>query len=186
MTTESFDHFQDRSARLLRNDLTHALGDALASGSPAPFRQRGGELLARLSNAGHRAFVSHRLTRYERAFAEILALGPVGSWEQALVLWNQHLFFEVHAVLEGMWLPATGARRQALQAMILAAGAYVHLEEGHRQTARRMAAKAAASLRAHGHALPPFSGRDRLLAALDRLDVDPPRLEIAATDASSR
>jgi uncharacterized protein len=186
METKNFDHFQDRSARLLRNTLAHALGAALASRSPAPFRQRGRELLARIDNSVHQAFVRDRLTRYERAFTEIMDLGPVGAWEQALVLWNHRLFFEVHEVLEGIWMPAGGPRRQALQAMIRAAGAYVHLEEGHTQSARSMAAKAAASLRAHGHELPPFSGLERLLPALDRLDAEPPMLEITMKGANCR
>jgi uncharacterized protein len=186
MDTKSFDHFRDRSARLLRNELTHALGAALASRSPEPFRRRGRELLARIDNPEHQAFLRDRLTRYEQAFAEIMALGSAGPWEQALVLWNQHLFFEVHDILERIWLPAVGARRLALQAMIRAAGAYVHLEEGHTQAARRMAAKAAAALRAHGHTLPSSFGRERLLTALDHLDTEPPTLKIPAKAANSR
>jgi uncharacterized protein len=94
------------------------------------------------------------------------------------VLWNQHLFFEVHDVLEEQWRLAEGGRRQALQAMILAAAVYVHLEQGNHAAACRLAAKAALGLREHGRELPPFAGMEQLLTALDNLDREPPRLEI--------
>lgn len=168
----------DRPARLLRNALSHALGEALAAGSPEAYRELGRELLAGPSDPIHLAYARDRLARYDRAFAEITARGLAGPWEQSLVLWNHRLFFEVHEVLEQVWHRARGDRRQALQAVILAAAVYVHLERGNAGAARRLAARAASGLRAHGGELPPFEGMKLLLDALDSLDRNPPRLEV--------
>jgi uncharacterized protein len=179
MEPTPFDPFQDRQARLLRNELSHALVRALETSSPRPFKLVGQELLARVTDTVHRTYISDRLARYDHAFAAIRELGPTGSWEQALVLWNHLLFFEVHDVLETTWRHAEGAKREGLQAMIRAAGVYVHLEQGNLPGARRMAAKAVISLRAwRSNGLPPFASRKRLIDALERLDPEPPRLKI--------
>jgi predicted metal-dependent hydrolase len=173
---EGFNPFTDRHARLLRNGMAGSLVAALRAGGPGPFRQKGRALLARKAEPVHRAYLKDRLRRYECAFAEIEGRDVAGLFAQALVLWNHGLFYEVHELLEPLWLQSTGPRRRALQAMIRAAGAYVHLEAGNREAARGMAAKAAAGLAADGSALLPFAGREQLVAALVSLDQAPPRL----------
>jgi uncharacterized protein len=176
---------RDRTARLLRNQLSHALDEALAGQSPAPFRERGHELLARAEKPAYQAFVRDRLARYDRAFAEIAARGLDRPWEQALVLWNHRLFFEVHDLLELEWRQAREGQRLALRAVIQAAAVYVHLDRGNSSAARRLAARAILGLRAHGRELPPFSGLAQLLTALEHLEAEPPRLEIGAGTAFS-
>jgi hypothetical protein len=170
---DRFDPFADREARLLRNGLAGSLLVALTTGDPGAFRQKGGELLARAGAPVHRAYLEDRLRRYEAAFAAIDRLDIGDPFAQALVLWNHGLFYEVHELLEPLWRQSQGPRRQALQAMIRAAGAYVHLEAGNHKGARSMAAKAITGLQASSSGLPPFAGRERLLAALANLEPAP-------------
>lgn len=176
MTGKRFDPFSDRPARLLRNRMAGSLVAALKAHDPEPFRRSGRTLLARTTEPVHRAYLKDRRLRYEDAFDVIERKGATDTFSQALILWNHGLYYEVHELLELLWRQSTGRRRQALQAMIRAAGAYVHLEAGNRPAAQSMAAKAATGLGTNHDALPPFAGRDRLLAALADLDLAPPRL----------
>jgi predicted metal-dependent hydrolase len=181
MEEKHFDPFADRQARLLRNALAGSLVAALRTGNAEPFRQKGRELLSRTTDPVHRAYLVDRLQRYVEAFGVIEGQRLVENFAQALILWNFRLFYEVHELLEHLWRQSSGPLRGALQAMIRAAGVYVHLEAGNRRAARSMAAKAAAGLCANGEALPPFVGKEQLLTALADLDLAPPVLRQEGT-----
>ena len=56
----------------------------------------------------------------------------------AVALWNEHLFFEVHEVLEAVWRTAAGDTRQALQGVIQIAVAFHHLAHGNQRGARSL------------------------------------------------
>jgi len=56
----------------------------------------------------------------------------------AVALWNAHLFFEVHEVLEAVWKTAAGETRQALQGVIQIAVAFHHLAHGNPRGARSL------------------------------------------------
>lgn len=58
--------------------------------------------------------------------------------ERAAALWGEQLFFEVHEVLEAVWVRATGDTRQALQGLIQIAVAYHHLAHGNPRGARTL------------------------------------------------
>jgi hypothetical protein len=58
--------------------------------------------------------------------------------ERAAALWSEQLFFEVHEVLEAVWVRATGDTRQALQGLIQIAVAYHHLAHGNPRGARTL------------------------------------------------
>lgn len=57
--------------------------------------------------------------------------GPIGSRAELLVaaatLFDAHLYFEVHELLEPAWREAEGAEREALQGLIQIAVGYQHL-----------------------------------------------------------
>jgi hypothetical protein len=109
--------------------------------------------------------------------------------EQARAAWDAGLFFEVHELIEPVWLEAKGARRELLQGVIMAGAAMHHLSEGNLAGARGLLGDASKRLADCGDAeAMNFSAFARELGALrerilsgsvrDIADVgDLPRLE---------
>ena len=105
---------------------------------------------------------------------------------QAAALWNQHLFFEVHEVLEAVWKTASGDLRQALQGLIQIAVAFHHHAHGNLRGARSLLVEGRARLAA----VPPgtlAAETEALLAATAPMEAAfrdgttpavPPRLEL--------
>ena len=96
----------------------------------------------------------------------------------AAVLWNERLFFEVHEVLEKVWVGASGDERQALQGVIQIAVAFHHLAHGNRRGARSLVAEGRARVAGVAPATLPAIDLDRLLA-----DTKPWETALATTDA---
>lgn len=180
MTDKHFDPFNDRLARDIRNGLGKALIAQLTELDLAPVRRVAADFTA-MALAHHRAYIDDRLRRYETAFDTLRRHGISHPFRQAIVLWNQGLFFEFHDVVEDLWHQAQeGPEKLALQAMIRAAGVYIHLAEGHQEAAHSMAAKAVAGLAAHGAALPVPMDLATLILALKHLQPFPPPLSAGA------
>ncbi|MBY0278955.1 DUF309 domain-containing protein, partial [Candidatus Binatia bacterium] len=99
--------------------------------------------------------------------------GSTTRLAQARALFAQHLFFEVHEVLEPWWRRAAGAERLVLQGIIQAAVAWHHGSSGRRAPAMRTASAAAAKLSAAADCWHGFP-----IAAL-RAQLDAYRLELA-------
>jgi uncharacterized protein len=76
--------------------------------------------------------VAAKLIRYDSALAEWIADYTVPPLTTALrkgaLLFNHHLFFEVHEVLEAQWVKETDAERRFLQGLIQIAVAFYHRE----------------------------------------------------------
>jgi hypothetical protein len=83
--------------------------------------------------------------------------------ERAAVLWNEQLFFEVHEVLEAVWVRETGDTRQALQGLIQIAVAYHHLAHGNPRGARTLLREGRARLETTPAEQLPTLDRDALL-----------------------
>lgn len=172
----SFDPFQDRLSRDIRNDLSAALLPALARQKLAPVRTVADAYLAGNLAPCHIRYIEDRLARYALALA-IIGRGRIqNAFARALVLWDLGLFFEVHEVLEQAWHGARDPEKSILQAMIRAAGFYIKSEYGYRSGAARMAAKAVAALEKNRRAIPDGFNLEALLRKLRDLDPDPPRL----------
>lgn len=149
-----FDPFNDRLARDIRNALSSALMASIATQNT----------VKEVSNAflrdqrllpHHQAYIHERLRRY-RAVQETVHKYQTSRFVcPALAMWDEKLFFEVHECLEREWYPAPpGDRKKALQALICAAGSFVHLEQGNMKGLAKMAARAQIGLKTFGHALP--------------------------------
>ena len=173
--TAIFDPFQDRLSRDIRNRLSTAFIKAVSAMSPQPFRQAVYHSLAWVSENRYRAYVEERRRRYEMAMTRI-GKGPTDVLWRAAVLWDLHLFFEAHELLEQAWMQAAGEDKLVLQAMIRAAGVYIKLEYGYEETARKMAGKALPVLNAHRAALAHFFDPEPLLLALANPTLPPPIL----------
>ncbi len=58
-----------------------------------------------------------------------VALEAPEAVTEARSLFNEHRFWEVHEVLEGLWKKKTGSEKQLVQGLILAAAALVHAQK---------------------------------------------------------
>ena len=106
----------------------------------------------------------------------VIAEHIVETVPQAILLWDHALFFEVHDLLEHEWMRAEGKQKEMLQALIRAAGVYVHLARGNVRGAEKMAAKAVVGLVKHRDSLPAEIDLDLLLSKLQNRDKVPPLL----------
>lgn len=79
-----------------------------------------------------RAESEAKLTQYGRVLDEwrpdAAAPDLVTALRKGVLLFNHHLFFEVHEILETQWVKETGAVKQFLQGLIQIAVAFYHLE----------------------------------------------------------
>jgi len=167
----NFDPYEDRTARDVRNRLSVAFVHAVQSGDLEGLLSAAGRICPPETGRVYCAFVNDRMNRYRRAFETIRARQAAAPIHQAVVLWNERLFFEVHEILESVWNDSQRWRKEALRGLIQAAGVYVHRQRGADRASERLADRAAAHLRAHRKDLPEIANVQELIEAL----VDPNR-----------
>lgn len=173
--TATFEPFQDRLSRDIRNALSAAFVESVAALDLQPVHRAAAQYLDQAIGERYREYIGERLLRYEKAMTE-LRRGPAAVLRQAAVLWDLHLFFEAHELLEQAWLVAMGEEKLVLQAMIRAAGVYIKLEYGYREAAAKMAARALPVLAAHRETFSPFFDPKPLFLALTKPSLPPPKL----------
>lgn len=181
----SFNPFTDRLSRDLRNDLSSGLLAALAGGSPAPFLAVAATYRQQPDLTPYaRDYLAERLACYQ----VILAAANSDTPDQmALQVWDHELFFEFHELLEQRWLVATGIEKEVLQALIQAAGSYVHRRFGNTAGAEKMAARARETIKKYRDRLPSGFAPGPLLAGLADPNAPPPRFGAwAPTDRQCR
>jgi len=171
-----FDPFNDRLARDIRNALSETMVENLPTLDFNPIQQCADKFVAEKISPAHRAYIDHRLLRYQQVSAILRERKETDPFRQALVLWDAKLFFEVHEIMETLWKKSEGDEKSAYQAMFRAAGTYVHLEQGNEKAARSMAGKAIQGLTTYADALPSTINLTQLIAALKQLAPDPPSL----------
>jgi len=110
----------------------------------------GGALLAvHAPHAGAAAAHATRALRARETYRPRPAAPPAETAvRQAAALWNEHLFFEVHEVLEAVWKTVAGDLRQALQGLIQIAVAFHHHAHGNLRGARSLLVEGRARLAA--------------------------------------
>ena len=175
---ERFDPFTDRTARDIRNSLSDSLVTAVAVMDPDAYLQVARKWREQNLPLLYADYIDDRLQRYGRVFNTIRKSGIDDPLRQALVIWNQGLFFEFHDHLEILWQSATGDEKQALKGLIKAAGVYVHLEQHRRKAAQGLSMKAFKLLRQYARCLVFIANYETLLDKLCKLDPVAPRLEI--------
>ena len=177
-TPNRFDPFTDRTARDIRNSLSESFAEALAAGDPDKYLSTSRNWLEQNLAALHVEYITDRLRCYDHVFDTIREGGIDDPLQQALVIWNQRLFFEFHDHLETIWQSATGDQKQALKGLIKAAGVYIHLEQDHRQAANSLALKSYRLLQQYAHCLAFIANHEILLEKLKSGDPVPPRLKL--------
>ena len=179
-TVGKFDPFTDRKARDIRNSLSEAFVAALAAKEPEQYLNIAQRWRQQSISFLYADYIDNRLLSYKNVFDTVQTDGIDDPLQQAVVIWNQSLFFEVHEHLEAIWHSASGDERQALKDLIKAAGVYVHLEQRHLSAARSLAMKSYKLLRQNPHCFAFISNYQTLLEKLKNFESDPPRLEISS------
>lgn len=96
-------------------------------------------------------YVRDRARRFKAARNWIRKSGAAREpLERARAAWDAGLFFEVHEILEPIWLEAQGPKRHRLQGVIMAGAAMHHLSNGNTAGARGLLRDAAAKLEGSG------------------------------------
>ena len=172
-----FDPFSDRLSRDIRNTLSEAFIDALSRMEPSAYRDEAGIWRAKNPSEIYLEYIQNRLQSYDQVFKQIKVNQLVDPLLRSLVIWNNGLFFEFHDHLEGIWIQATGDKKQALKGLIKAAGAYIHNEYGRQEAVKSISVKSHNLIRQYSHGLTFITNLDVLIQKLIALDPIPPRLE---------
>lgn len=164
-----FDPFSSRLCRNVRNSLSEGFKDALVQKDLAPVHRIAELFLQESLPSCVKDYINDRVKAYER----VLSLTPSSSSDPlvlALTIWDNGLFFETHEYLEQYWMHADRDEKKLLQALIRAAGAYVHLSAGNLTAARKIADKALLGLKAQKERLADVMDPDLLIDKLAQLD----------------
>lgn len=168
--------FTDRLCHDIRNDLSRALMTSLDQLDLAPVQIVAEKYLSDKLQPGHRLYIADRMESYARVLQNIVSGNITDPFSRSLVLWDEELFFEVHEILEHVWLHSEGAAKLILQAMIRAAGMYVQLDRDNIKGATSMAAKAVEAFEHNRNEVPDILNLDLLLKKLRNIDPIPPKL----------
>jgi hypothetical protein len=173
----SFDPFNHRLSRDIRNSLAEALVDALQAADKSCYQRTAERWLARSLTDACAGYIQDRLQRYDDVFEQVRVNAIDDAKRQVLVSWNLGLFFEVHEQLERIWLKTSGDEYQALKGLIQAAGVYIHLEFDRRPAAEKLAVKSSDRLQKYADCLLFIGNLDMLLENLKDLGSAPPLLK---------
>ena len=163
MNPDTFDPFSGRLARDIRNSLSKAFLKSLALHEPLVLQRVADGFSGQQLPPPYQDYIEDRLARYAEAREAIIKHDIIGVVEQSQILWELQLYYEMHELLEGIWLESAGTRRKALQGLIRAAGMKIHAERGRHKAARTMAAKSLTDLMEYRSALPEFQKIDSVL-----------------------
>ena len=176
-TYNSFNPLNDRIARDIRNEMARIFVKHLDRQIDLiPVNKLAAQLLAKNPSRLYSNYIKDRQHRYLAATKIITDQNITDDFYRALVLWDNELFFEVHEILESLWIDSSGTAKLILQAMIRAAGYYIHLGTGNLTGAKKMAARAYDVLTKYQEEIPPFPGLTNLLKCLNQLKTIPPKL----------
>lgn len=174
MTTQDFNPFEDRYSRDLRNTLSSALAVAIETGQHDTLQSVIADYGSRDLAPHYRNYFDKRCIHYKKAL-ELMETEAVPI-KQAMILWNEGLYFEVHEVLEHVWYHAQGNEKLTLQALIRAAGVYVKKEYGYNGPAAKIAAKSWPVLQDNENLLRLYFNPEPLIYALKDLEQPAPQL----------
>ena len=174
--SERFDPFNNRLCRDVRNALSVAFIAALMQQDMRPVQKAADDFAADTLPEMVRAYIDKRLAAYANVAASLRRQPATDPLAVAFRIWDDGLFFETHEYLEEFWMGAEGERKKLLQAVIRAAGTYVHLEQGNIKGAARIAAKAIEGLEPRQDQLSRYIDAKLLLEKLGSLDPVPPTL----------
>ena len=171
-----FDPFESRLCRDIRNELSESLMKAICNGDIGSSYTVAEKYMSEGIEPFIKSYIDNRIMRYKAIVTQIQTANIQNheTYIIAILLWDQELFFEVHEWLEKKWRNSQGAEKIILQALIRAAGTYMHLEYGRHMGAKKMASKAVDTLIQYKESIPVFSV-ELLISKLKSLDPVPPK-----------
>jgi len=151
MMTKSFNPFENRPDRDVRNLLGSAFIGALHKGDPALVARTVSVLAQKKLPDSAQRYIKERSERYNDVLAQITAHPALACDIYALagLLWDEALFFECHEWLEQNYRNLQGEEKKILQAMIRTAGTFELLAYDRKKAAVSVASKAVAVLEDH-------------------------------------
>jgi hypothetical protein len=174
---ETFDPYESRTARDIRNHLSGAFVRAVEAGDFRLLESAAQRICPSDAPRVYCDFVAGRMSRYRRAFDRIQTERVADPLHRAVLLWNEGLFFEVHEILESVWNASQRWRKEALRGWIQAAGVYIHRQRGADRAAKKLAVRAAAHLAANRRDLAEIGNLEELIEALSDPERPAPALE---------
>jgi len=181
MGKKDFDPFADRLSRDIRNTLCHTMVHDLQRGQRSEFMKQCRCWLQQDLPDAHRAYIEDSRRTFERLFEPCPLKDNANPLGLAVRLWNEGMFFEVHEVVEHLWHPATGPRKQALKGFVQAAGCYVHHRASHGKAANGLALKAAVNLRSAAMFFGEIANLEELIGSLENRSAEAPRLAFSGS-----
>lgn len=166
MSLKKFDPFHNRLARDIRNELSKSFIESLRERNVSCFKRRAAVYLEQHLEQVYQIYVKTRLEKYEEAFFAVEKGKIDDELQQAKILWENELYFEMHELLENVWIDAEGNERRALQGLIRAAGMKIHAENGNTKAAVTMGRKAQSDLQFYGSSLSPPNKIESILAEI--------------------
>lgn len=122
----------------------------------------------------YEALICERARAYQAVLARARHFAPHELSDpviRAALLFDARCYFEVHEMLEPLWMRAEGGERQALQGLIQVAVGFQHLANGNVVGAKRLLEEGLGRLRPHESTLKllPAGWVDRLTGCLDQI-----------------
>jgi hypothetical protein len=185
-TGMTFNPFENRTCRDIRNNLGHSFVKAIQTKDPGPFKTDIASYLSRQTNGPVTTYIRHRTDCFKMVFDQMNSNRNQPDWDilMSIVLWNLELFFEFHEWMETEWLLAHGARKKALQALILSAIVYELLTYGRILPAKKVSAKALVIFKQHKGIIPDRFDTNLLILKLTDLDPVPPKFNMPGSTNS--
>ena len=180
-----FDPFNNRLCRDVRNTLGETFKSSIKKRDSYPVARVAGKILGETLPPWVSDYVNRRLSSYTAVLATLAAKNITDPIDVSLAIWAQGLFFEAHEFLEPYWMAADGKEKLLLQALIRAAGSFVHLEQGNLGAAKRIAGKAIVGLCQVKDLLARHTDPERLIDSLKNLDGKVPTLLMAGMDSQA-
>ena len=160
---KKFDPFNNRLARDIRNELSKSFHEALIKRDLSLCKERAAGYLEQGLEQVYQEYIRKRLEKFDKAFAAVEHRQVDEKLQQAEILWEFKLYFEMHELLEVIWKNALGNERKALQGLIRAAGMKIHEENGNFKAAASMGRKAQTALQLYGKVLNRFHKLESIL-----------------------
>ena len=157
MGVSRFDPFNNRLARDIRNTLSKSFLHALKDRDAEIFQRCAADYRRQNFEPVYERYVKERLEKYQKVFEIIVKESLRDILQQAAIFWDYGLYFEMHELLESVWIGAKGDRRIALQGLIRAAGMKIHLANNNLKAAFSMGSKALVDLDKYGGELEGFA-----------------------------
>ena len=166
----SFDPFENRLARDIRNTIGPALIQSIKERTAHPFSLAVQSLSSRPLTADMENYINHRKKCLDAILDQLKTDTQALEFSQILIrLWDENLYFEVHEWLEQEWITRTGDEKKGFQALIQAAVALEHFEYNRLGSAKKLAQKARKKLEALSDSIPEPFNSQMFIIALNRI-----------------